>query len=68
MTKEEAKAWAESDESLGWMVRINTADWVFPRTLIYTRAIDDYQRARLLPDLSGIDESTIQGFEAEAAL
>jgi hypothetical protein len=26
---------------------------------------DRYQRARFLPDLSGIDESTVQGFEAE---
>jgi hypothetical protein len=27
--------------------------------------IEKYQRARLLPDLSGVDESTIQGFEVE---
>jgi hypothetical protein len=27
---------------------------------------DRYQRARLLPDLSGIDENTVEGFEIEA--
>jgi hypothetical protein len=66
-TQEEAKAWAESEDSLGWMARISEDNvWNFPRNLGYGYYIPDYQRARLLPDNSGIDESTIQGFEIEA--
>jgi hypothetical protein len=70
MTKEEVKAWAASDEGLGWMVAqsdigvYNT--WFFPRDLTYTRSdISTYRCARIKPDLSGIDESTIRGFEVE---
>jgi hypothetical protein len=66
MTKSEARAWAESDASLGWMVKgkmINA--WKFPRNFEYGNDMDGYRRARLLPGLSGIDESTIQGFEVE---
>jgi hypothetical protein len=65
MTKDEAMAWASGSESLGWMVRCSFEDWDFPRTFGYHGEIKFYQRARLLPDLSGIDESTIQGFEVE---
>jgi hypothetical protein len=64
-TPEEAKAWAESEASLGWMIRIGSQGWVFPRKLSYDCGIENYKRARLLPDLSGIDESTIEGFTVE---
>jgi hypothetical protein len=65
MTKEEVKAWAASKESLGWMVLFDTESLDFPRQLNFLLDIGRYQRARMLPDLSGIDESTIQGFEVE---
>jgi hypothetical protein len=66
MMMAEAVAWAKSDDSLGWMARISENNvWNFPRHLGYSFHIADYQRARLLPDLSGIDESTVQGFEVE---
>jgi hypothetical protein len=72
MTPEEVRAWAESDESLGWMVRICDGrylsiprKWSFPRFYNYEGVVEYYQRARMLPDMSGIDESTIQGFEVE---
>jgi hypothetical protein len=64
MTSSEAVIWAESDESLGWMVKYD-GHWKFPRSLGFSSGTEFYQRARLLPDLSGIDESTIQGFEVE---
>jgi hypothetical protein len=73
MTTDEVKDWAQSDKSLGWMVRITRGKnfppvfrmWMFPRKTCYVLISERYQRARLLPDLSGIDESTIQGFEVE---
>jgi hypothetical protein len=73
MTTKEMSAWAESDDSLGWMVRmvseINCLPipriWLFPRQIVCILNTERYQRAKLLPDLSGIDESTIQGFEVE---
>jgi hypothetical protein len=66
MTGAEAKAWAESEDSLGWMARRSDEyDWNFPRLLGYTFPIGDYQRVRILPDRSGIDKDTIQGFEVE---
>jgi hypothetical protein len=67
MTGNEAFVWAESEASLGWMVR-NTVDnkWTFPRFFAYRICrMENYQRARILPDNSGIDESTVQGFEVE---
>jgi hypothetical protein len=64
MTLEEAQKWAESKDSLGWMVRFTQhQSWTFPRYFFYKAHISQYQRARLLPDLSGVDEDTIQGFE-----
>jgi hypothetical protein len=66
MTPEEAVKWAVSNESLGWVVRskpLNT--WFFPRQFEYFGKMGLYERAELLPDLSGADESTIQGFEVE---
>jgi hypothetical protein len=67
MTKAEMRAWAESDESFGWRVRHKDlpGSWQSPRRWNYTENIYDYECARLLYDLSGIDESTIQGFEVE---
>jgi hypothetical protein len=67
-TRWEILAWANSDESRGWFVRMNSGDWKGPASFDYTCTdLEDfvYQRAKLLPDLSGIDESTIQGFEVE---
>jgi hypothetical protein len=65
MTPEEAQAWAESDESLGWMVKLGIREWTFPRFHGYGDDISHYRRSRMLPDMSGVDESTIQGFEVE---
>jgi hypothetical protein len=65
MTGEEARAWAESNESLGWMVKHQEMHWMFPRYFGYGSDIVGYHRAKLLPDGSGIDKSTIQGFEVE---
>jgi hypothetical protein len=72
-TQEEMTAWAKSGDSLGWMVRLTHGKscppihrtWLFPREAAYVLISEHYQRAKLLPDLSGIDESTVQGFEAE---
>jgi hypothetical protein len=67
MTTEEISTWVRSEASHGWMVRNsqNSSTWTFPNYYEYTSAEIYYQRAKLLPDLSGIDESTIQGFEVE---
>jgi hypothetical protein len=66
MTQDEARAWAESEDSLGWMAHIEGFDgWDFPRKFEYNHDITSYQRVKILPDRSGIDESTIQGFEVE---
>jgi hypothetical protein len=71
MTQSEAIDWARSKESWGWLVRRCQNDvwreWRYPTEFDYSLllVLDGYQRARLLPDLSGIDESTVQGFEAE---
>jgi hypothetical protein len=40
-------------------------DWGQPQSRGYNYDLKNYVRARLLPDLSGVDESTIQGFEVE---
>jgi hypothetical protein len=67
MSREEVQTWAYSEASLGWMVRntLTLNAWTFPNYFEYTGAITEYQRAKPLPDLSGIDENTIQGFEIE---
>jgi hypothetical protein len=65
MTGKEALAWSESDESLGWMVKDCKSPWTFPRYFGYSVTIAGYIRARLLPDGSGIDETTICEFEVE---
>jgi hypothetical protein len=66
MTTEEASIWANSPESSGWMVRIRPSSfWSFPGVFEYTDVLETYQRARLLPDGSGVDEASICGFEVE---
>jgi hypothetical protein len=66
MTSEEVNAWAESEDSTGWMVRVKpNYNWHFPRAVIPYGDTSVWERARILSDLSGIDESTIQGFEVE---
>jgi hypothetical protein len=62
----EVLGWANSEESRGWVVRRGGGySWVPPQCLAYDENITIYQRARLLPDFSGVDESTIQGFEVK---
>jgi hypothetical protein len=65
MTRWEILAWANSEASREWVVMdpINN-DWCVPQSFRYINT-RGYRRARLLPDLSGVDESTICGFEAE---
>jgi hypothetical protein len=57
--------WANSESSRGWVVRHNNSSWLSPQYFSYNGSLKGYQRARLLPDLSGVDESTIQGLEVE---
>ena len=73
MTRWEILDWANSEASRGWAVcRVyddgSKGMWVIPQWHDYTHGITGYQRARLRPDLSGVDEDTIQGFEVEEAL
>jgi hypothetical protein len=66
MTRWEMLAWANSEESRGWVVKTNgDIAWYPPQFYGYTGLLTEFQRARLLPDLSGIDESTVEGFEVE---
>jgi hypothetical protein len=68
MTRWEVLDWANSEASRGWVVCIESKSddfWEPPQCLGYNLDIKSYRRARLLPDLSGVDESTIQGFEVE---
>jgi hypothetical protein len=68
MTRWEILAWVNSEESREWIVRVDQLDdrdWVVPQFPGYNGDLKSYQRARLLPDNSGVDESTIQGFEVE---
>jgi hypothetical protein len=66
MTRWEVLDWAGSDASRGWVVRSDIyGNWYLPQYFKYETTIAQYQRSRLLPDLSGVDESTIQGFEVE---
>jgi hypothetical protein len=63
-TQWEAMDWANSEESHGWFVRRSGASgWCYPAQFDYSNDMSDYERAYLLPDKSGIDESTIQRFE-----
>ncbi|MDR2159406.1 MAG: hypothetical protein LBP23_04990 [Treponema sp.] len=68
MTRWEVLAWASSEESHGWVVKEKEKKddvWYVPSCFTYAVNTDWYERARLLPDLSGVDKSTIQGFETE---
>jgi hypothetical protein len=66
MSRWEVLDWANSEASRGWVVRqVGSEDWLCPQALYYNLDTDRYDRARLLPDLSGVDESTIQGFEVK---
>jgi hypothetical protein len=71
MTRWEILNWTNSDESRGWVVAYNSHEatsksmWCCPQSSTYGSDTKDYWKARLLPDLSGIDESTIQKFEVE---
>jgi hypothetical protein len=65
MTRWEILAWANSEASWGWVVQWNEYNWDIPQRFSYDNDNSQYQRARLLPDLSGVDESTIQGLEVE---
>ena len=70
MTPFECLAWVNSNESVGYMVsnKINDyedwCDWDIPQRFMYSDRVA-YRRAKVLPDKSGIDESTIQGFVIE---
>jgi hypothetical protein len=72
MTRWELLDWANSEASRGWVVcnynpttSMTETEWRPPQCPIYDGDLTKYWKARLLPDLSGIDESTIQGFEVE---
>jgi hypothetical protein len=68
MSRSEALNWANSEASRGWAVRWKYDDnnlWSLPKRITYIRTMDQYLRAQLIPDLFGVDESTIQGFEVE---
>jgi hypothetical protein len=65
MTTFEAMLWAGSEASHGWVVRRKNASgawgvWRTPQYAGYNIKGEHYQRARLLPDGSGIDESTVE--------
>jgi hypothetical protein len=66
----ECLAWVNSTESLGWLVSNKGendekwSDWDIPQRFKYTGYVA-YRRAKILPDKSGIDESTVQGFMKE---
>jgi hypothetical protein len=66
MTRWEMLAWTNSEASREWLVRLEESGaWRPPQFHGYDRDGNKYQRARLRPDLSGIDENTVQGFEVE---
>ena len=66
----ECLAWASNAESHGWLVSRKIENgkwskWCPPQMFSYYDATDSYRRAKILPDKSGIDETTIQGFLME---
>jgi hypothetical protein len=72
MSRWEVLGWASNDESKGWVVYLQgdtrptgASVWLAPQHLNYTSDVKCYWKAMLLPDLSGIDESSIQQFEVE---
>jgi hypothetical protein len=67
-TRWEARAWANSEDSHGWFVRRDGGpEWHYPWQFDYSEGTIHYERARLLPDKSGIDVSSIQRFEKQEA-
>jgi hypothetical protein len=65
-TRWEILYWVNSDESKGWFVkRIDDTKWRVPQYYFYSQSADRYERAQLLLDKSGINESTIQRFKVE---
>jgi hypothetical protein len=65
MTQWEALAWASSERSFGWVVRMDEKSWFPPQQFGYDLDMGRYQRARIKDDLSGIDEATIQPLFAD---
>jgi hypothetical protein len=71
MNRYEILDWANSDKSRGWVIcNSNTKPtsefrWYCPQYLDYACGSENYWKARFLPDLSEIDESTIQQFLVE---
>jgi hypothetical protein len=66
MNRWEILAWANSEESRGWLVQyVGFGSWGPPQYYNYADLPEQYQRALLLSDHSGIDEDTIQGFVVE---
>jgi hypothetical protein len=71
MTRFEMLGWANSDESKGWLARVidkkNKAcsKWLLPQQLQYDPINNNtsYERIKLLPDHSDIDESTKNDFK-----
>jgi hypothetical protein len=70
-TVEEFVRWAISEESVGWFVRWSngegTTQWRAAHNIDVVPNMEFiyYQRARLFPNLSGVDPATIQGFEED---
>jgi hypothetical protein len=65
MTRWEVLDWIISEASRGWVVNSSGNMWKTPQFYCYDEDLKKYRRARLRPDLSGVDEDTIQGFEVE---
>jgi hypothetical protein len=72
MNRWEIMDWANSEASRGWVVFCGSikpsteANWYSPQYANYSPDYTQrYWKARMLPDLSGIDKSTIQQFEVE---
>jgi hypothetical protein len=67
MTRWECLAWATSDEARGWVVGTGSCSWRPPQCWSYPDGtILEFRRAKLKPDGTGIDESTITDFSVEA--
>ncbi|GBR73963.1 hypothetical protein NO1_1218 [Candidatus Termititenax aidoneus] len=58
--------WLDSEDSKGWIVGNKISGWRHKHYFAYDDDPRCYKRARLLPDGTGIDESTITDFSVEA--
>jgi hypothetical protein len=73
MTQFEMMGWANSEESRGWLVRMidknDKSKWLLPQQLRYdcNEGLNhvSYERAKLLPDCSDIDKTTIRQFKTQ---